>query len=147
MIAEKIEKLLSLNSGIFLNEVRVEISPIPDPEGFIRQLSKASLVTRFTASFGGPNPFDADEYFQRPMSDYLAAARGEEGSTTIKGESLSNETLVEVSKSTAATGNRGAARIKRYKSSKPETIHLEGDPVNDASIWIITAFKTYWSNF
>lgn len=129
MIAEKIEKLLSLNSGIFLNEVRVEISPIPDPEGFIRQLSNASLVTRFTASFGGPNPFDADEYFQRPMSVYLAAARGEDGSTTIKGESLSNETLVEVSKSTAATGNRASARIKRYKSSKPETIHLEGDPV------------------
>jgi hypothetical protein len=129
MIAEKIEKLLSLNSGIFLNEIRVEISPIPDPEGFIRQLSKASLVTRFTASFGGPNPFDADEFFQRPMSVYLASARGEEGSTTIKGESLNNETLVEVSKSTAATGNKASARIKRYKSSKPETIHLEGDPV------------------
>lgn len=129
MIAEKIEKLLSLNPGIFLNEIRVEISPIPDPEGFIRQLSKASLVTRFTASFGGPNPFDADEFFQRPMSVYLASARGEEGSTTIKGESLNNETLVEVSKSTAATGNKASARIKRYKSSKPETIHLEGDPV------------------
>jgi hypothetical protein len=129
MIAEKIEKLLSLNSEISLNEIRVEISPIPDPEGFIRQLSKASLVTRFTASFGGPNPFDADEFFQRPMSVYLASARGEEGSTTIKGESLNNETLVEVSKSTAATGNKASARIKRYKISKPETIHLEGDPV------------------
>jgi hypothetical protein len=129
MIAEKIEKLLSLNSDIFLNEIRVEIAPIPDPEGFIRQLSNASLVMRFTASFGGPNPFDADEFFQRPMSVYLAAARGEEGSTTIKGESLDNETLIEVSKSTAATGNKASARIKRYKSSKPETIHLEGDPV------------------
>lgn len=128
-IAEKIEKLLSLNLNISLNEIRVEISPIPDPEGFIRQLSKASLVTRFTASFGGPNPFDADEYFQRPMSVYLASARGEEGSTTIRGESLDNETLVEVSKSTAATGNKASARIKRFKSSKPETIHLVGDPV------------------
>lgn len=128
-IAEKIEKLLSLNSGIFQNEIRVEISPIPDPEGFIRQLSKASLITRFTASFGGPNPFDADEYFQRPMSVYLSSARGEEGNTTIKGENLDNDTLVEVAKSTAATGNKASARIKRYKSSKPETIHLEGDPV------------------
>ncbi len=128
-IAEKIEKLLALNTGIFLDEIRVEIAPIPDPEGFIRQLSKASFVTRFTASFGGPNPFDADEYFQRPMSVYLASARGDEGSTTVKGENLDNETLVEVSKSTAATGNTASARIKRYNSSKPETIHLEGDPV------------------
>lgn len=129
MIADKIERLLSLNSVIFQNEIRVEISPIPDPEGFIRQLSKASVVTRFAASFGGPNPFDADEYFQRPMSVYLSSARGEEGSATIKGENLDNGTLVEVAKSTAATGNKASARIKRYKSSKPETIHLEGDPV------------------
>lgn len=128
-ISETIVKLLSLCSEIFLNEIRVEISPIPDPEGFIRQLSKASLITRFTASFGGPNPFDADEYFQRPMSVYLASAQGEKGITTIKGESLNNETLVEVSKSTAATGNKAYARIKRYKNGKPETIHLEGDPV------------------
>lgn len=128
-IAEKIEKLLSLNSNIFKNEIRVEVSPIPDPEGFVHQLSKANAITRFTASFGGPNPFDADEYFQRPMSVYLASARGEEGTTTIKGEQLDNETVVEVAKSTAATGNRASARIKRFKSSKPETIHLDGDPV------------------
>ena len=128
-IAEKLEKLLSQNTDIFKNEIRVEVSAIPDPEGFIRQLSKASLITRFTASFGGPNPFDADEFFQRPMSVYLSSARGEEGNATIKGEKLDNETLVEVAKSTAATGNKAFARIKRYKSSKAETIHLEGDPV------------------
>jgi hypothetical protein len=129
MIAETIEKLLSLNSEIFKNEIRVEIVPIPDPEGFIRQLSNAFLVTRFTASFGGPNPFDADEFFQRPMSVYLNSARGEEGTTTIKGKSLDNETLVEVAKSTAATGNQASAKIKRDENSKPETIHLKGDPV------------------
>jgi hypothetical protein len=129
VIADKIEKLLSLNSEIRLYEIRVEISPIPDPEGFIKQLSSASQVTRFTATFGGPNPFDADEYFQRPMSVYLASTDGEEGSTTIKGESLNNEALVDVAKSTAATGNKASARITRHTNSKPETIHLEGDPV------------------
>lgn len=128
-VADKIEKLLSLNDEIFKNEIRVEISPIPDPEGFIKQLSSASVITRFTATFGGPNPFDADEFFQRPMAVYLESAKGVEGKTTIKGEDLSNETLVEVAKSTAATGNTASARIKRFKSSKPETIHLEGDPV------------------
>lgn len=129
MIADKIEKLLSLNPDIRFNDIRVEISPIPDPESFIKQLSSASQVTRFTATFGGPNPFDADEYFQRPMSVYLASTEGEEGSTTIKGESLNNEALVDVAKSTAATGNKASARITRYTNSKPETIHLEGDPV------------------
>lgn len=128
-IAKKIEELLAQNIEILKNDVRVEIGPIPDPDGFLRQLSKAHQISRFTATFGGPNPFDADEYFQRPMSVYLAAGKGEEGSTTIKGESLDNETVTEVAKSTAATGNEASARIKRFKNSKPETIHLKGDPV------------------
>jgi hypothetical protein len=128
-IAKKIEELLTQNVEILKNEIRVEINPIPDPDGFLRQLGRAHLISRFTATFGGPNPFDADEFFQRPMSVYLAAAKGEEGSTTIRGESLDNETVTEVAKSTAATGNEASARIKRFKSSKPETIHLKGDPV------------------
>jgi hypothetical protein len=147
MIADKIEKLLSSNSSIILNEIRVEISPIPDPEGFIRQLGDARLITRFTASFGGPNPFDADEYFQRPMSVYLSSARGEDGSTTIKGDDLDNAILVEVAKSTAATGNKASARIKRFKSSKPETIHLEGDPVRRRIDLAVNRFQDVLKQF
>lgn len=128
-IAEKIEALLSQNDDIFSNDIRVEVSPIPDPIGFIKQLSTASLIRRFTAHFAGPNPFDADEYFQHPMSVYLSHANGEEGVTTISGENLDNNTVTEVAKSTAATGNKASARIKRFKSSKPETIHLKGNPV------------------
>lgn len=129
MIADKIVKLLSKNQAVVSNQVRVEVVAIPDPEGFVEQLSSAINVTRFTASFAGPNPFDADEYFQRPMSVFLASAGGEEGSTTIKGESLDNETLVAVSRSTAAIGGKASARIRRNATDRNETIHLDGDPV------------------
>lgn len=128
-LAEKVEQLLSNAEVIITNEIRIDVSPIPDPDGFIKRLTNANKIFRFTATFGGPNPFDADEHFQKPMSVYLSKANGIEGKTTIKGDSLDPETVVEVSKSTAATGNQASARIKRFKSSKPETIHLKGDPV------------------
>ncbi len=128
-LAEKVEQLLSNSEVILMNEIRVDVAPIPDPDGFIKRISSAHRIYRFTATFGGPNPFDADEHFQKPMSVYLSKANGTEGKTTVKGESLSSETITEVSKSTAATGNQASARIKRSRSSKPETVHLKGDPV------------------
>lgn len=128
-LAEKVEQLLSNAEVILMNEIRVDVSPIPDPDGFIERLSHANTIFRFTATFGGPNPFDADEHFQKPMSVYLSKANGTEGKTTVKGDSLDPKTIVEVSKSTAATGNQASARIKRFKASKPETINLKGDPV------------------
>lgn len=128
-LAEKVEQLLSHAEVILMNEIRVDVAPIPDPDGFIKRISGAHKIFRFTATFGGPNPFDADEHFQKPNSVYLSMANGTEGKTTIKGESLNSETVAEVSKSTAATGNQASARIKRFKSSKAETVHLKGDPV------------------
>lgn len=128
-LAEKIEQLLTNAEVILMNDIRVDVDPIPDPDGFIKRISSAHQIFRFTATFGGPNPFDADEHFQKPLSVYLSKANGTEGKAIVKGESLNSETIAEVSKSTAATGNQASARIKRFKSSKAETVHLKGDPV------------------
>ncbi|WAK02485.1 hypothetical protein [Methylobacter sp. YRD-M1] len=117
-------------SGVITeNEISVEIVPIPDPEGFLRALSSAYRVTRFAATFRGPNPFDADEHFQKPLSVYLSAANGESGKAQIHGEDLNREVLQEVTRSTAATGNEASARIIKSKSQKSITINLKGDPV------------------
>lgn len=128
-IASTIEKLLAKTDVVFHNDITVEIAPIPDPEGFIRALSTAYRVTSFAATFKGPNPFDADEFFQKPLSVYLSAARGNKGKAQIQGADLDREVLQEVSRSTAATGNEASARINRTKRQKAITINLRGDPV------------------
>jgi hypothetical protein len=128
-IAARIQQLLSTSRIIIDTGTRVEIDPIPDPEGFLRALESAYRVSRFSATFHGPNPFDADEYFQKPLAVYLAAANGERGRAQVQGEDLNREVLQDVTRSTAATGNEASARITRGARQKPTTLHLRGDAV------------------
>ena len=128
-IAARIEQLLSMSRVITENGISVEIVPIPDPEGFLSLLASAYRVTRFTATFRGPNPFDADEHFQKPLSVYLSAANGEMGKAQIQGEDLNRGVLQDVTRSTAATGNVASAMIMKNQHQKPITINLNGDPV------------------
>lgn len=128
-IAARLEQLLSLASVVVRNDIVVEIRPIPDPEGFLKAIETAFRVFTFSATFGGPNPFDADEHFQRPLSVYLNAAEGIKGKTTISGADLNRNILQEVTRSTAATGNEASARIQKSKRQKTITVNLKGDPV------------------
>lgn len=128
-IASRLEQLLSLTRIVKANEISVEIRPIPDPDGFLASIDAAFKVFSFTATFRGPNPFDADEHFQRPLSVYLSAAEGEKGKTTISGLDLNREVLREVTHSTAATGNEASARIQKSPRQKATTINLKGDPI------------------
>lgn len=128
-IAARLEQLLSLAQVVKKNDVLVEIRPIPDPDGFLKAVETAFKVFTFSATFRGPNPFDADEHFQRPLSVYLNAAEGTKGKTTISGADLNRQVLQEVTRSTAATGNEASARIQKSKRHKAITINLRGDPV------------------
>lgn len=128
-IASRLQHLFEQASVIVENEVTVEISPIPDPEGFLKAIASAYRVSRFTAHFSGPNPFDADKFFQKPLSVYLSAANGEKGKAAIQGQDLNREVVSAVARSTAATGNAASARITKARSQRPITINLEGDPV------------------
>jgi hypothetical protein len=128
-IAVRLEQLLSLASVVARNDVLVEIRPIPDPDGFLKAIDTALRVFSFSATFRGPNPFDADEHFQRPLSVYLKAAEGTKGKTTISGEDLNRQVLQQVTRSTAATGNEASARIQKSKRQKAITVNLRGDPI------------------
>ncbi len=123
-IARKIEKLFSQTTVLKDFDIEVAIDYLRDPETFISLLNSAYAIKRFTATFGGPNPFDADEYFQKPLSVYLQEANGKKGKTIIDGEDLNNDTLSCVTSSVAATGNDASAKIQQIKNSKPKTIHL-----------------------
>lgn len=128
-IAHRLEQLLGSTDVVRRNWVNVEVLPISDPEGFLEALNSAYRVYNFTASFRGPNPFDADEHFQKPLSVYLSAANGTRGRTSISGDDLNREVLHEVTRSTAATGNEASAKIQRTEHEKPVTVNLKGDPI------------------
>lgn len=128
-IANRLGVTLSRVEIIAEHKIRVEILPIPDPEGFIKTIQNSYKVFKFKANFKGPNPFDADAHFQKPSAVYISAAGGTEGSTTIKGEDLNRDVIVEVTRSTAATGNEASARVQKNIGQKAININLKGDPV------------------
>jgi len=128
-VAARLEQLLSLAQIVRNNDVLVEIRPIPDPDGFLKAIDQAFRVFSFSATFRGPNPFDADEHFQKPLSVYLSAADGTKGRATISGDDLNREVLQEVIRSTAATGNESSARIQKSQRQKAITVNLRGDPI------------------
>lgn len=128
-VARRIEELLSYTKEVRDNSISVEIAAIPDPDGFLRELRTAFAVTQFTATFHGPNPFDADELFQKPLAIYLSEAEGKKGKTQIQGTDLNREVLQSVTRSTAATGNEASAKILKSKGSRPVRIYLGGSTI------------------
>ncbi|WP_442775779.1 hypothetical protein [Sphaerotilus montanus] len=128
-IANRLGITLSTVEIITEHKIRIEILPIPDPEGFINTLQNSYRVYKFKANFKGPNPFDADTHFQKPSSVYISAAGGIEGSTTIKGDDLNRDVIIEVTRSTASTGNEASARVQKNIGQKAININLKGDPV------------------
>jgi hypothetical protein len=128
-ISRRVKELLSYTREVTENHLAVEVNAIPDPNIFLKEIRDAFRVTSFTASFHGPNPFDADLKFQKPMSVYLSEADGTKGKTQIDGLNLNRETLEAVTRSTASTGNDASARVQRRPSSKLTTVAMRGGVV------------------
>jgi hypothetical protein len=128
-ISRRLKVVLENAEAVKINEIRVIIDPISDPDGFILKLQTAHSIRKFTAHFTGPNPIDADLLFQKPISVYCQAANGEKGKVEVEGSDLNSETLIAVTHSTAASGNEVSAKITEMENQRPKKIHLRGDAV------------------
>lgn len=128
-LASKIERMLQQTEPIIHSGASVKIDLIPDPEGFISKIRQAVEIKKFTAYFTGPNPFDADAFFQKPLSAYLRAVNGSRGKTTVEGTNLDSETVEEVARSTSSTGNSATALIKEEEGQRAVTVAMHGNPV------------------
>lgn len=126
-VARKLQRLFSCAQVVAGNGVTVRVDLIPDPESFLEKLHSAYSVRRFKAAFTGPNPIDADELFQKPMSIYCQQLGADEGSVSVKGASLDDEAVAAIAKSTAATGNTASALIQVENGSRPIPISFKGD--------------------
>ena len=128
-LARRLKELLEQAEVVKRNGVSVEIDPIQDPGSFLNALEQAYQVLRYTVTFTGPNPYDADEELQKPLQVYLSATGGSRGTTTVTGTDLNRGVLRSVTRSIAATGNDASARIRPAKGQGSVVIRLAGDPV------------------
>jgi hypothetical protein len=127
-IADKIEKLLQSTNIVNDTMTTVEIDSLKNPIEFISRIKNAYCIKKYTVTFGGPNPFDADEHFHKPMSIYLNEANGKEGKTIIDGDDLNSEVIVRMTRSIASTGNDATARIQDKQYEKVVTVYLKNNP-------------------
>ncbi len=128
-IARKIEKIFTNCKAVKEYGFEVKVRFIPDPESFLQKIKSAYAIKRFKASFTGPNPFDADELFQKPLSVYCQKVGADQGNVEVHSEGLNEETVTAVAKSTASSGNSATASIQTQKGKKPIPISLKGDAV------------------
>lgn len=128
-IARKIKALFEIAVIVKELGVEVKVSVIPDPEDFIFKIRHAYSIKSFRAFFTGPNPVDADEIFQKPLSVYCRELNGDHGSVEVVGDSLNEDAVEAVAKSTAATGNTAAAKIQAKRGGKTIIIKMKGDAV------------------
>lgn len=128
-IARRIKDLFSTTKTAIDTGVEVRIDIIPDPEDFLDKLRGAYSIRKFRATFTGPNPVDADELFQKPLSVYAQSMGATSGTLEVIGEALNEEVAESVAKSTAATGNTASARVIISKGNKSRNIKMKGDAV------------------
>lgn len=126
-IARKIQRLLASTKLVVHNKIDVRVEFIRDPESFLQKIFSAYAIKRFKATFTGPNPVDADELFQKPMSYYCQQLEADQGNVTVAGESLNEDAVAAVAKSTAATANDAMATIQNHKGERPVNISFKGD--------------------
>lgn len=128
-IANNIKKLFYRSDIILNKNYRIDISVISDPEDFIQKINRAFCVTELKINFSGPNPIDADELFNKPLSKIVREVGGENGIISLKGNELDKEVVTEIAKNTAATGNRGTAKVRmESRTSKIESISIYKGP-------------------
>jgi hypothetical protein len=128
-IAERLERLFARTYMVLQYNATVRVDLIPDPRGFLEKISKAFAIKNFRADFTGPNPIDADEVFQKPMSFYCNALNGDQGNVFVRGDNLNHKVVAAVARSTAATGNSASALIQPEIGDRPVRIAFKGDPL------------------
>ncbi len=126
-IARMLKKLFEETKTIKEFDVSVKVDPIPDPSDFIEKILRAYAIKKFRAEFTGPNPIDADEVFQKPLSYLCQTLDADKGSVSLTGSSLDNKAVISIAKSTAATGNRVFAKIEQNKGQQAVQIRFKRD--------------------
>jgi len=128
-IATQFIRLLKRSGYATTREIDFEISPINDPHEFISYIQHAYEISSFWMTFTRPNAFDSHKDFIKPMEKLLTETAGESGKTEVKGENLNSDTLENLTRSAAATGDNAGAIMKLEEGQRRVKKQLRGNPV------------------
>ena len=125
-VGNNLAKVLSSTKICEEQSVTITISPINDPDDFIRLIEQSEQVSMFEMTFSPPNPFDVDKDFHRPMEKLLESANAGEGKTRIKGQKLDKEVVKELARSAISAGNDASAKVKMPGDEKASLKKIAG---------------------
>lgn len=128
-IANQLGKLLNVQDRLQYHDITADISPLNDPRDFLEHLRNAVVVKKFTADFTLPNPFDSEEDFEKPFQKFIKASEGIEGKASVSGSDLNRDTIANIARACAASGNDASARMQDTETSRFKTRHLKGRAV------------------
>ncbi len=131
-IANQLSRLLNSSDMLTQLGARIEILQLQDPEDFIKYVSEAYNISRFSMTISPPNPWDANKDFIKPAQQALDQVNGEKGKVEIRGQNLKAEPLAEFARSAASTGDDASVKLKTSQEAKPITKHLRGRAVTIA---------------
>lgn len=129
-ISGNLEKLLNSTISAKNNGLTFNVDPLSSPEEFIQIIRSAKRVSSFSMSFGLPNPIDVDKDFHKPMEMLLQESKASEGTTKITGDDIDRNTIAELARSAASTGNSASARVHEEGKSKGETKRMSGNQMS-----------------
>lgn len=127
-IANNLGRVLGASNTASSHALSISLGEISDPHDFLLLIDEAERISMFEMTLGPPNPFDANEDFQKPMEKFVSETQANLGKARVTGENLRREPLKELSQSAAATGNTAQAKIQGPGDSKPTLKRLRGNP-------------------
>jgi hypothetical protein len=125
-LASHISKLLNSSKTSRIRQVVFDVKPISDPNNFINAIRTSHAIKRFSVQFRRPNAFDANQDFLLPMQRLVASLDGSTGKTQVSGSHLDSNTIEEIARSAAATGDDASALVQPESSGRSLTVHLKG---------------------
>ena len=115
------------------------VAQITDPTEFIELLKSAYEIRSFKVEVSPPNIFDVNEDFIRPAQKRIAETNVDVGLTELRGSDLNRDVLVDITRSSSATGNHVEARLKQEETSRPVKRKADSSPATITNEDIDTA--------
>lgn len=142
-LPSRLKKLLNESETAKTGGYVFDVRPIDNPEEFVRWIGSASRVTRYEMTFCGPNFFDVNEDFQKPLQRMAENIKGNDNKVVFQNQNgLEPDGLVPLSRAVIAAGNVVSAKCQTHpdgklekRSSKGNPATVEVDTLEDAPHW------------
>lgn len=128
-MARGLQTLLNMHACAH-DDIRIEITPVIDPEGFLDHIMEAFAITEFSVQCGEPNALEPGHGPFAPMQAMLERAGGEQVRISMLGEDLDREMLEPLVRAAAGEGHEVRIRLREAMGRKPISRRMRGHTID-----------------